>query len=160
MPAVTLRSMTDPEFSEWQEALARAYADEQVAAGNWQPGDALRLATEGNAALLPHGLGTPGMLLLTGILDDGRPVGHLWIGLSHPRGVPGCAFVYDIEVAPEHQGAGYGRALLTAGEAVARAHGAEALELNVFGGNARAIALYSSSGYRVVSQQMRKDLPS
>ncbi|WP_116452432.1 GNAT family N-acetyltransferase [Blastococcus litoris] len=158
MPALTLRPMTDLEFQEWQDALARAYADDQIAAGNWPPDDALRLAAEGNAALLPQGLATPDMLLMVGVLDDGRPIGHLWIGLRHPRGVPHCAFVYDIEVAPEHQGAGHGRALLTAGEEVARAHGAEALELNVFGGNARAIALYSSHGYRVVSQQMRKDL--
>jgi ribosomal protein S18 acetylase RimI-like enzyme len=32
------------------------------------------------------------------------------------------------------------------------------LELNVFGGNEAAIALYTSLGYGVTSQQMRKQL--
>jgi ribosomal protein S18 acetylase RimI-like enzyme len=158
MPDVTVRAMTEAEFEEWQHALARAFADEQVAAGNWPPGEALERAVQGNAALLPQGLATPGMLLLTGLLDDGTPMGRLWIGLTHPRGVPGCAFIYDIEVDEAHRGAGFGRALLAAGEAVARAHGAGALELNVFGDNTRAIGLYSTAGYRTVAQQMRKEL--
>lgn len=160
MPAVNVRPMTEAEFDEWRPALARAYAEEQIAAGNWRPDDAMELARDGNAALLPQGLATPGMLLLVGVLEDGTPIGRLWIGLRHPRGVPGCAFVYDIEVDEEHRGTGHGRVLLAAGEAVARSHGAWSLELNVFGGNTRAIALYSTAGYRVVSQQMRKELMS
>jgi ribosomal protein S18 acetylase RimI-like enzyme len=158
MSEVHVRPMTASEFDEWQHTLARAYADEQIAAGNWRPDDALGLALDGNAALLPQGLATPGMLLLMGVLEDGTPIGRLWIGLGHPRGVPGCAFIYDIEIDEEHRGAGHGRALLAAGEAMARSHGAGALELNVFGGNTQAIGLYSTAGYRVVSQQMRKDL--
>ena len=153
-----MRPMTESEFEEWQHTVARAYADEQIAAGNWRPDDALERALNSNVAFLPQGLATPGMLLLIGVLEDGTPIGRLWIGLSHPRGIPGCAFIYDIEVDEEHQGAGVGRALLTAGEAAARSQGAGALELNVFGGNARAIGLYSTAGYRVVSQQMRKEL--
>ncbi|MBC8993576.1 N-acetyltransferase, partial [Micromonospora chalcea] len=35
-----------------------------------------------------------------------------------------------------------------------------ALELNVFGTNETARKLYETSGYRVVTQQMRKDLPA
>ncbi|GFJ94917.1 GNAT family N-acetyltransferase [Phytohabitans rumicis] len=87
-------------------------------------------------------------------------VGTLWIGLTHPRRTPDCAFIYDIEVDQEHQGAGYGRALLAAGEDAVRAEGVGSLELNVFGGNTRAIGLYESSGYTVVTQQMRKALRS
>src|SRR4029453_308286 len=97
-PDVTVRTMTEAEFGEWRYAIARAFADEQVAAGNWRPGEALDLALKGNADLLPQGLGTPGMLLLRGVLDDGTPMGRLWIGLRHTRGVAGCAFLYDIEV--------------------------------------------------------------
>ena len=69
----------------------------------------------------------------------------LWLGLSHPRGVPGCGFIYDIEVDEAHRRSGFGRALVAA-------------ELNVFGDNARAIRLYETSGYGVVTQQMRKSL--
>ncbi len=48
--------------------------------------------------------------------------------------------------------------MLTAVEHATSEAGADALELNVFGGNAAAIELYSSSGYAVVTQQMRKPL--
>ena len=150
--------MTEAEFAEFRQATARAFADELVATGGWPPEEALERALQGSAELLPQGTATPGMLLFTALRDDGAPVGRLWLGLTHPRGVPGCAFVYDIEVAEAHRGGGLGRALLAAGEDVVRRHGVAAVELNVFGDNTRAIGLYASSGYRLVSQQMRKDL--
>jgi len=150
--------MTDAEFAEWQDVLAQAYADDQVQSGNRLPDEALRRAREGNAALLPQGMQTPGMLLLSGLGPGGEPVGRVWLSLAHPRGTADCAFLYDIEVDEPHRGRGYGRALLTAAEEAARADGVSALELNVFGGNPTAIALYESAGYVVVQQQMRTRL--
>ncbi|HEX2774639.1 MAG TPA: GNAT family N-acetyltransferase [Micromonosporaceae bacterium] len=150
--------MTEAEFDAWHQRLAEAFASEQVAAGNWSPDEALDLALQGNAALLPDGLATDGMLLLKGVRADGTAVGTLWIGLTHPRGTSDCAFLYDIEVEDEYRGAGYGRALLAVGEDAVRSRGVNALELNVFGTNMRAIRLYESSGYTVVAQQMRKNL--
>ena len=150
--------MTPDEFAAFAEHLARAYADDQVAAGTWAPDEALDRARRGNDELLPQGAATPGMLLFTAETDGGVPVGSLWLSLTSPRGTPGCGFVYDIEVAEEHRGAGHGRALLAAGEDVLRAHGVEHLELNVFAANPTAIRLYETSGYEVVTQQMRKRL--
>jgi ribosomal protein S18 acetylase RimI-like enzyme len=96
---------------------------------------------------------------LRAILADGTYIGVVWLGgLTHPRGTPDCAFIYDIEIDEGHRGAGYGRALLTAAEDAVRSRGVGAVELNVFGDNARAIRLYQTSGYRVVTQQMRKSL--
>jgi ribosomal protein S18 acetylase RimI-like enzyme len=158
MTGISVRPMTDDEFERWRRHLAEAFAAEQVAAGNWAADEALDRALEGNAALLPDGLATEGMLLLKGVRPDGTVVGTLWIGLTHPRGAPDCAFIYDIEVDEEHRGAGHGRALLAAGEDAVRAHGVGALELNVFGDNAPALRLYETSGYAVVTQQMRKNL--
>ncbi|WP_349876048.1 GNAT family N-acetyltransferase [Micromonospora sp. HUAS YX12] len=158
MTEVTVRAMTPDEFGRWQDELAAGYAREHVTAGNWTPEEALDRAREATAGFLPQGMATPGMLFLVGELADGSPVGWLWIGLTHPRGVAGCAFLYDIEVATGHRGRGLGRALLAAGERAARERGAQALELNVFGANETARKLYETSGYRVVTQQMRKDL--
>ncbi len=158
MGTVTLRPMTEAEFADFRQATARAFADELVASGGWSPEEALERSLQGSAELLPQGTATPGMLLFTAVLDDGTAVGTLGLGLTHPRGVPDCAFVYDIEVGEGFRGRGLGRALLAAGEDVIRSHGVPAVELNVFGENTRAIGLYSSTGYRVVSQQMRKDL--
>jgi ribosomal protein S18 acetylase RimI-like enzyme len=155
---VTVRPMSRSEFHQWQRDLAVAYANEQVRAGSWTAEEALTRAQDGNAALLPQGSDTPGMLLLTGLVSGREPIGRLWIGLTHPRGVAHCAFLYDIEVVAERRGQGLGRALLAAGESAARERGARALELNVFGSNTSAIDLYRASGYHVTTQQMRKDL--
>jgi ribosomal protein S18 acetylase RimI-like enzyme len=138
----------------------RSFAEDQAAAGSGTLEENLQRTREGQAALLPRGAQTPGMLFLRGVRADGAVVGSMWIGLDHPRGIQGCAFLYEIAIDEPFQGAGYGRALLTAGEEIVREHGRTALELNVFGDNARAIGLYATSGYRVITQQMRKDLGS
>jgi ribosomal protein S18 acetylase RimI-like enzyme len=150
--------MFPEEFDEWQTEFAAAYAQEQVSAGAWTAEEALTRARESNASLLPRGLATPGMIILTGVLADDTPIGRLWISLTHPRGVRHCAFLYLIEVAEEHRGRGLGRALLAAAEAAAREHGARALELNVFASNTSAISLYRTAGYQVTTQRMRRDL--
>nr|MDT0657206.1 GNAT family N-acetyltransferase [Micromonospora sp. DSM 115978] len=158
MAEVSVRAMNEVEFEQWRVDIARRFAGSQVAAGTWRAEEAFELAQRGNDALLPDGLATDGMVLLIGERPDGTPIGRLWIGLAHPRGTAGCAFLYDIEVRVEHRGQGYGRALLAAAEEAVRERGLSALELNVFGGNHTAIALYAGSGYAVVTQQMRKDL--
>ncbi|MCM0674365.1 GNAT family N-acetyltransferase [Micromonospora phytophila] len=158
MIEVTVRPMSREEFDRWQTDVVDAYAQEQVAAGNWTADEALGRSQEANAALLPQGMATPGMIFLLGVLADGTPIGRLWIGLAHPRGVAHCAYLYDIEVVAERRGQGLGRVLLAAGERVAQERGAHALELNVFGSNTPALSLYGSAGYRVMTQQMRKGL--
>ena len=155
---VTVRQMTPAEFDHWQTTIAEEYADEQVAAGRWQREGAVQRARDENAQLLPQGLETARMLVLRGVGTDGEHVGRAWVGLDHPRGSPDVAFLYDIEVIETRRGSGLGRALLEAVEDAARQAGAIALELNVFGRNHAAIALYNSSGYDFVTQQMRKSL--
>ncbi|MEV6301358.1 GNAT family N-acetyltransferase [Actinoplanes sp. NPDC051861] len=151
---MTVRPARDDEVRRWLDEAAAEFAREQVAAGTWAGEGAFAKAREQQEALLA----TSAMLFLIGETPDGTPVGRLWIGLTHPRGVPGCAWLNDIEVFPGHRGRGLGRALLAAAEEAARAHGATALELNVFGANRTAVHLYETSGYRVTTQQMRKDL--
>lgn len=138
--------MTKSEFDEWRDGVVRAFADEQVAAGNWSSEDALELAIRSNNALLPDGFATPGMLFLSACRPDGTRVGVLWLSLTHPRGKPGRAFIYDIEIDEAYRGFGYGRALLAAAEDTVCSRGVGALELNVLGDNSRAIRLYEASG--------------
>ncbi|MFG3604849.1 GNAT family N-acetyltransferase [Micromonospora chersina] len=158
MPELIVRDMTRSEFEEWRYRTIRSFADEQVATGNWPADEALELATKANDLLLPDGFATPGMLFLRAVLPDGTCVGVSWLGLTHPRGAPDCAFIYDIEIDEAYRGSGYGRALLAAAEDAVRSGGVGRLELNVFRDNARAVRLYETSGYRVVTQQMRKSL--
>ncbi|MFC0030003.1 hypothetical protein ACFFMM_10760 [Micromonospora chaiyaphumensis] len=56
------------------------------------------MATKANDVLLPNGFATAGMLFLRAMLPDGSHVGVSWLGLTHPRGAPDCAFIYDIEI--------------------------------------------------------------
>ena len=158
MPDVELRAMTEPEFAEWDDASTRGFAQAQVAAGTWAADDAMEEARKGRRAMLPDGLATEDMVFRKAVLPDGTPVGTAWISLAHPRGTPDCAFLYYIEVDEAHRGEGYGRAILAACEDLVAARGIGALELNVFGYNTPAVRLYETSGYRVVTQQMRKSL--
>ncbi|MEL7976353.1 GNAT family N-acetyltransferase [Isoptericola sp. F-RaC21] len=158
MTTVTLRPMTPAEFDEWQDALAEDYAAEQVASGRWPYEGAVRRARDESARLLPQGPDTRRMLLRVAVDADGETVGRSWVALDPPHGMPGIAFLYDIEVVESRRGQGLGRALLAATEDAARQAGAAALELNVFGRNAAAVSLYDSAGYAVVTQQMRKPL--
>ncbi|MFI7600184.1 GNAT family N-acetyltransferase [Actinoplanes sp. NPDC049681] len=156
MPEVSVREMQEREFDDWYEESTRFLAASQVAGGNWPAEEALERAHESRRALLPQGRATAGMVFLRALRPDGTPVGAVWLGLTHPRGVPDCAFLYFLEVGEAHRGAGYGRALLEAAEELARSRGANSLELNVFGYNDPAVRLYETAGYRVVTQQMRK----
>lgn len=150
--------MTEIEFDKWQETIAEDFAAEQVAVGRWTQEGSVQRALESNAELLPLGISAPRMLLLCGVDSDGDPVGRAWVGFDHPREAPDTAFLYNIEVAEQRRGSGLGRALLTAIESAVLDAGVSALELNVFGRDLPAVALYDSSGYAVTTQQMRKDL--
>jgi ribosomal protein S18 acetylase RimI-like enzyme len=158
MSAVRVRPMTNIEFDKWQTTIAEEFAAEQVAAGRWPVKGSVRRALESNSELLPLGLSTPRMLILRGVSSDGEPVGRAWVGLDHPRGALDMAFLYDIEVIEHRRGYGLGRALLTAVEDAVMNAGVYSLELNVFGRNLPAVALYDSAGYAVSTQQMQKHL--
>jgi ribosomal protein S18 acetylase RimI-like enzyme len=158
MPDVSLVPMTAEEYDAWRSSAIRGYAQEHTTAGTWTAEEAPANAEGEFDALLPDGRDTTGMLLFTAKDADAAPVGILWLSLTHPRGAPDTAFVFDIEVLADRRGQGYGRAVLTAGEDEVRRRGISALGLNVFGENATAIGLYTSAGYHVTAQQMRKTL--
>jgi ribosomal protein S18 acetylase RimI-like enzyme len=154
---LTVRPMTEPEFTEWRRAAIEGYAALQVENRVWSAENAIDRATDETDKGLPQGLRTPDHILLTGE-DDGVPVGSLWITLASPRQSPGAAFLYEIRIEDQYQGKGYGRKLLAAAEDTARANGRTSLVLSVHGTNTRAIRLYETSGYAVITQQMGKSL--
>jgi len=156
MEPLNLRPMTVAAFETYRARLIPAYAAEHVRAGHWTAGQAEALAARQIDDLLPEGPGTPGMLLLTADTSDGEPAGLVWVALDRPR--PSEAWIYDIEVNPEHRGKGYGRTLLLAAEQEAAKHGSTAIGLNVFGPNTVARSLYESAGYQITSLNMRKEL--
>ena len=156
MDQLQLRPITVAEFENYRARLVPGYAAEHVRAGDWTADEAEALAAGQVNDLLPEGPDSPGMLLLVVSTSGGEPVGMVWVALDQPR--PGEAWIYDIEVNPEHQGKGYGGALLHAAEQQAAQHGSKAIGLNVFGTNTIARRLYDSSGYQITSMNMRKEL--
>ncbi|MET9313534.1 GNAT family N-acetyltransferase [Kribbella sp. NPDC003505] len=149
---VLLRPITDDEYPSWMERAAASFAAGVGPARSLTPDEALAVAYEQTEQLLPEGPATDQQLIWIAVAGD-EPVGSLWI--STKAKVP---FIYGIEVDHAHRGKGYGRAIMLAAEEECRRLGYTQLDLNVFGDNNTAIALYDSLGYAVISQQMRKDL--
>jgi len=147
--------MTDDEFVSWREHSTLTYAAVRAAELDLDPDETLRGARAQSEALLPDGRATAGHHFLC-VVDAGDVVGWLWIG-PHPD-KPDAAWIWEIEVVAEAQGRGVGRAAMLAAEELVAAEGAGALGLNVFGSNERAVALYESLGYSVVSMTMIKAL--
>ncbi|MGD0983165.1 MAG: GNAT family N-acetyltransferase [Acidimicrobiales bacterium] len=157
MTKLVVRPMTSGEFEAFRSRLVREYAAEHVRAGNWTEDDAEARAAEQTHELLPQGAETPGTLLLMAETADGEPIGHVWVGLEGRRGFPG-AWIYSIEIAQDHRGKGYGRALLEVAEQETARRGVTAMGLNVFGPNTVARNLYESAGYEIATLQMHKQL--
>lgn len=154
--APLLRAMTLDEIAEFRIREMASYAAEMIELGGVDPEAAQTRARESDEALFPGGQPVAGHHFLVAMRGDNR-IGEFWFG---PPSQPGTcdAWIYGIEVAPAFRGQGLGRWLMLAGEAYARDHGVTRMGLNVFGGNAAAIHLYSALGYTVTSQQMAKPL--
>jgi ribosomal protein S18 acetylase RimI-like enzyme len=148
--------MTDAQFAAYRSTAEDGYARQVAESGAMSWAAAVEKAAADFARLLPEGRGTPGAHLFTAHAGDDQ-VGMVWLRLE--TGADGRhAFVYDIEVRPEHRRAGHGRAIMLAAEDFVRAQGAESIGLNVFGQNVGARALYEDLGYETISIQMRKRL--
>ncbi|MEV7868650.1 GNAT family N-acetyltransferase [Streptomyces sp. NPDC088124] len=143
---LTGRPMTEAEFEVWRarsmDDFARSWIDRGVS-----PEQARAKSEASHRDNLPQGLATPGSSF-TVLVHAGDAVGHVWVAPREVRpGRPG-SYVYDVEVAEEQRGKGYGRALMRLAERVAAESGPPLLGLHVFTGNTPALRLYDSLGYR------------
>lgn len=156
---ITLVPMTEADFQPYIERLSAAYAQEQVASGDWTPDNALKLAAEAIRLSLPDGLATPDHHLYF-IHDDaaGANVGQLWVRVK--RGDEPSMFIMDIEIHEPFQRRGYAQAALAALEVQARALGIDKIGLHVHVQNHGAKALYEKMGFAVTGHSMLKRLGS
>ena len=108
------------------------------------------------AELFPGGSPADGQFVMN-VIDDEEIVGTLWMG----RPLSGDAntwYIFDIEIAKDCRGRGYGRSAMEAAEKWTREHGGTRVALNVFGPNLVARSLYDSLGYEVLATSMFKDI--
>ena len=145
--------MSSDEYAAWYAESLVDYAQSFVDSGILSPDQARRRAEDDFSRLLPDGVDTAEHVLRCAFVDDQR-VGVVWVHVFDRDGAVE-AFVYDVEVAPEHRGKGYGRALMQACHELCRERGAGAVSLNVFGHNEVARRLYDSLGYQVTSTSMK-----
>jgi ribosomal protein S18 acetylase RimI-like enzyme len=150
---LSLRPMTDAEFTATTSRWCAAYADHLGPARGLATEEAVRVAR----AEYDEKFSGEGQLLFTAVDGTGAAVGALWLSTNSPDGADG-AWVSEVEVERSHRGNGYGREIMTLAEAECRARGVHQLRLNVFGYNVVARRLYESLGYSVLFQKMAKDL--
>lgn len=81
--------------------------------------------------------------------DAGEIVGWLWLD----RYDAGIIHIRHIQVARDHWGRGIGRRIMEDAIATAQDEGRSAVTLNVTKSNARAVHLYESLGFRVISDE-------
>ena len=150
---VALRPMSEAEYAVWRPRAEIEYAQDMIDAGMDEASSRAK-AEEDFPRLLPQGVDSPGQDLYT-VVDDGEPVGVLWVAerdLNEGRGL----FIYDVRMHESQRGKGYGRAAMQLAEAEAKRRGLAVVALNVFGGNDVARNLYRSLGYDEIAIWMTK----
>jgi ribosomal protein S18 acetylase RimI-like enzyme len=152
---VQLESKTSDEMASWLPPMKEHYVAERIKAGD-SPEEAHRVLELQFGQLFPEGVLADGQHVMNIVADDAT-VGTLWLGRPF-SGDSNTWFVFDIEIAEDSRGRGYGRAAMEAAETWTREHGGTRVALNVFGPNLIARALYDSLGYEVQAISMFKEL--
>ncbi len=148
--------MSPEVFADVMTSSMAAYASDNVAAGRWPQAGALERSSAEFQSNLPQGLATPDNFLLEiRATAHGPAVGHLWFAVQSQHGRR-TAFVYDLEVQPEHHRQGHARRAFEALESLAGELGVASIGLHVFGFNTPAQALYGALGYTVTGINMNK----
>jgi ribosomal protein S18 acetylase RimI-like enzyme len=149
--------MNRAEFDEWLPRNIAGYAEHIAASGAMPAAAAREKAERDTARSFSAGFTTPGQHVFRVLAAD-VAVGWLWLGVPGPDPDPLMAWVFQVEMAPEYRGRGYGRVAMLLAEDEARARGMTSLGLNVRGQNKVARSLYDSLGYEAMSLQLKKAL--
>ncbi|MGJ5895874.1 GNAT family N-acetyltransferase [Streptomyces sp. V2] len=150
-PGLTVRPIAETEHGPFVENSFRAFAEACVERGITREEAATRIAREIPAPPATRPV-PPGSTIDVLEHPDGR-LGILWLAAEGDK-----SYIYDVEVAEEFRGRGYGRTLMHLAETRAIAAGKALIGLNVFAGNDPAERLYESLGYEVVGHGMYKVL--
>jgi len=152
---VELAPMTEALFEAWRARIIPEYAADNVRSGDWTTEESLERSAAQFDELLPDGPTSAGQRLWSVRDAAGEDVGILRIATDRRAG---HAFIYDIEMAEQRRGEGFGTAALLALEDWCRANGISSIGLHVFGHNQGAWRLYKRVGYVETNVQMEKQL--
>ena len=151
---VTLRPMPDDRVAEWIARSFTVYLEERIASGE-APDVAEARVKRSYSENFPNNRPLAAHRVFDVLADD-EVVGLLWIG---PQ-IEGSDtwWIFDIEIDEPFRRRGYAREALELGHQEAKALGATAIGLNVFGFNTGARELYEKLGYAVTATQMKRPL--
>lgn len=148
--------MSDAEREQALRLEAVDYAEAKARAGFWPREDALARAQKEIADLVGSDPARRGHEFFVAVDGTGARLGWIWYGpVPGSEAARGTRWLFQIVVEEPLRGKGYGRGLLQAAERHLLDAGWSDLHLNVFRHNSVAIALYSSSGYEIVSESER-----
>ena len=157
-PAAGVELVPIVDYETRIAALFADYAQDLVHEQGLWHGEAEAEAARKRQELLPLGAQTPDTILRT-VMAEGRAVGWLWAGRPPVPASPELSWLHHIELDEPHRNRGHGRRAIAAIEAEVAGRGASRLGLNVHGSNAGARRLYQRLGYRLLAQQMARNLP-
>lgn len=152
-----IRPLLESEFRAWMSRTIPLYAAEKVASGAWAEADALELSQEEYERLLPQGLKTPDNYSYAILGSNGLQVGEIWFAVKE-RAARKIAYIYDVDIWPEHRRQGHAFRAFQAIEAESLRLGLAGVALHVFGSNFGAQALYTKLGYITTDISMFKTL--
>ncbi|MET8147772.1 GNAT family N-acetyltransferase [Actinoplanes sp. NPDC049668] len=148
VPMIDYAGRIEAHFAEYAQRLVRQQ-------GVWH-GEAEARSARRLAELLPQGDRTEGAILRT-VCARGGPVGWVWAAMPAPPR-PGLGWLHHVGIDEGLRRRGYGTAVIAAIEAELARRGVHSLGLNIDGGNDGARRLVERLGYRLLAQQMVKDL--
>jgi ribosomal protein S18 acetylase RimI-like enzyme len=157
---IRLRPLRDEEFPDFLELLRTEYVRSMVEEAGMSTQAAEDKATADHASLFPDGAQQPNhrIYLLEDVATSER-AGHLFWAERQPPGSLGMrAYLYELLVDEPFRRRGLGRRALELLEQEARAKGLPGIDLNVWGGNEAARALYRSAGFDERAVFMSKEL--
>lgn len=158
LPSLTLTSASDDELVEFIAQQKVSYLRDLIEQGGLSEAAAQANSDATWSGLVPDGIHPiDGNEIMIARDVDGQRIGVLWMSVRS-RGAEEYAWIYDIEVDPQVRNRGYGRALMLAAEDWTRQKGLTSLQLNVFGGNTAARALYRSLGFVENAVQISKQV--
>lgn len=151
---IALVELSDADFADFSKRSISDYAAHMIESGEWSPSMALQNATAMFQEILPQGQRTPTHYFFSiHRMDEDDDVGSIWVKINHHTGV---AFLFDIFVDAKYRGRGFASRALMQVEDYARKHGAEIVQLHVFGRNHAAESLYTKLGFSVSHATMTK----
>jgi len=158
---IRLRPLRDDEFPEFLAFLRKEYVRSMVDEAGMTTEAAEDKADADHASLFPGGRPQPHHRI--SLLEDATTserAGHLFWAERQPPGSLGTrAYLYELYIEEAYRRRGFGRRALELLEEEARAQGLPGIDLNVWGGNAGARALYRAAGFDEKAVFMSRELP-